>query len=346
MIIEEVLDNKNVLFFSVQTFNLEKEIIKKLTDFGANVDYYDERPSNNNFTKGIIRLKRNLLQVIINKYYSKILRDTANKHYDFLFVNKGEVIPEFFLKEFKKMHLSCQCVFYTWDSFLNNKNALAILKYFDKKFSFDSNDSVNYGLEFRPLFYLDFYKNIDSISNSKISNDLLFLGTAHSDRYQISNSIANWCTENKLKSFCYYYMQGRLVYFYKKMFDKTFKQFDYKKLNFSSLSSEDLFAHYKKSKVILDINHPGQKGLTMRTFEAIGAKRKIITTNTEVQKYAFYNSNNILIIDRENNQLDKDFFESDYIDIDAGLYERMSLKGWLTCLFVSSEPNIWIKEIN
>lgn len=346
MIIEEILKNKNILFFSVQTFNLEKEITRKLEQLGANVDYYDERPSNNNFTKGIIRLKRSLLQVKINKYYSKILLEISDEKYDFLFVNKGEVVPEFFLIEFQKAQPNCQCIFYTWDSFSNNKNALTILKYFNKKFSFDSNDAVNYGLEFRPLFYLDFYKNIDSSLKSEISNDLLFLGTAHSDRYRISNNIVNWCDQNKLKSFCYYYMQGRLVYFYKKMFDKTFKEFNYKKLSFESLVAKDLFQLYQKSKVILDINHPGQKGLTMRTFETIGAKRKMITTNNEVQKYTFYNPNNILIVDRENIELNKEFFESDYIDVDTELYERMSLEGWLSCLFVSSEPNIWIQGIN
>ncbi|MBL0738867.1 hypothetical protein JI750_18370 [Flavobacterium sp. GN10] len=346
MIIEEVLKNKNVLFFSVQTFNLQKQISKKLNELGANVDYYDERPSNNNFTKGVIRIKRSLLQVKINKYYNKILGDISGKTYDFLFVNKGEVIPEFFLKEFQKMQPKCQCIFYTWDSFQNNKNALNILKYFHKKFSFDSDDAVKYSLEFRPLFYLDFYKDIDSILDAEIKNDLLFLGTAHSDRYQISNNIVSWCEKNNLKSFCYYYMQGRLVYFYKKMFDKTFKEFDYKKLSFESLQTEDLFQIYQNSKVVLDINHPGQKGLTMRTFETIGAKRKMITTNKEVQKYAFYNPNNILIIDRENIELNKKFFDSDYIDVDKDLYERMSLKGWLACLFMSSEPNIWIKGIN
>lgn len=347
MTIEEKLENKNVLFFSVQTFNLEKEIIKKLEELGANVDYYDERPSNNNFVKGIIRLRRSLLKVVINKYYSKILKKTFDKKYDFLFVNKGEVVPEFFLKEFQKVHPNCKCIFYTWDSFLNNKNALSILKYFHKKFSFDSDDAINYGLEFRPLFYLDFYKNIDLISNSEISNDLLFLGTAHSDRYEISNNIANWCSENRLKSFCYYYMQGRLVYFYKKIFDKSFKKFDYKKLSFNSLKTEDLIRCYQKSKVILDINHPGQKGLTMRTFEAMGAARKIVTTNVEVKNYSFYNPNNILIIDRKNNnQLEKKFFESEYISLDTELYERMSLKGWLSCLFLESEPNVWIKGIN
>lgn len=345
MIIEEALNNKNILFFSVQTFNLEKEIVKKLEQLGANVDYYDERPSNNNFTKGIIRLKRSLLQLKINKYYNKILLEIRNKKYDFLFVNKGEVIPEFFLEEFKRQQPNCQCIFYTWDSFSNNKNSLTILKYFHKKFSFDSDDAVRYGLEFRPLFYLDFYKDIDFISNVEIKNNLLFLGTAHSDRYKISNSIADWCKKNQLNSYCYYYMQGRLVYFYKKLFDSTFKEFDYKKLSFASLKGEDLFKLYQNSKVVLDINHPGQKGLTMRTFETIGAKRKMITTNAEVKKYKFYNPHNILIIDRENIKLNKEFFESDYKEVDKDLYERMSLKGWLSCLFVNSEPNIWIEGI-
>ncbi|MEP6803978.1 MAG: hypothetical protein ABI892_05620 [Flavobacterium sp.] len=346
MIIEEVLKNKKVLFFSVQTFNLEKEIIKKLEELGANVDYYDERPSNNNFTKGIIRLKRNLLQVIIDKYYSKILRDTINKQYDFLFVNKGEVVPEFFLKEFQKSHAECNCIFYTWDSFSNNKHALNILKYFHRKFTFDSDDAINYELSFRPLFFLDFYKEIDSISNTEIINDLLFLGTAHSDRYKISNTIVEWCNVNKLKAYCYYYMQGRLVYFYKKMFDENFQEFDYKKLNFESLKTKDLYELYRTSKVILDINHPWQKGLTMRTFEALGAKRKMITTNEEVKKYSFFNPANILVIDRENIQLNKDFFESNYNDIDENLYEKMTIKGWLSCLFVGEEPNVWIKGIN
>ncbi|MDA6068807.1 hypothetical protein NJT12_04155 [Flavobacterium sp. AC] len=346
MIIQEVLKNKNVLFFSVQTFDLEKEIKNKLISLGANVDYFDERPRNNNLTKGLIRIKRSLVQNRIDKYYREILQFTNKKHYDFLFVNKGEVIPEFFLDNFKKSQPECQCIFYTWDSFSNNKHALSILKYFHKKFTFDSDDAVNYGLDFRPLFYLDLYTEIKAISNVNKKNDLLFLGTAHSDRYKISSRIAKWCESNALNTYCYYFMQGKLVYFYKKLFDKTFQEFDYKKLSFVSLKSQDLFNLYNESKVILDINHPWQKGLTMRTFETIGARRKMITTNEEITKYSFYNPNNILIISRDDVHIDVSFFESDYQEIDAVLYEKMSLKGWLSCLFMATEPNVWIRGIN
>lgn len=346
MMLKEKLENKNILFFSVQTFNLEKEIVKKLKEFGANVDYYDERPSNNNFVKGIIRLKRSVYQHRIDRYYDRILKKVSQKKYHFLFVNRGEVITEFFLAEFKKIQPDCLLIFYTWDSFTNHTHPISILKYFDKKFTFDSDDAIKYHINFRPLFYLDGYKEISKIKNVDKKYDLLFLGTAHSDRYKISNIIVNWCCSNKLTSFCYYYMHGKVVYYYKKIFDKTFEEFDFKKLSFKSLTTNEIMGLYKESNVILDINHPGQKGLTMRTFEAIGAEKKIITTNSEVKKYSFYNPKNIFIIDRNDIKLEKAFFETDYEVLDVDLYNSASLEGWLKCLFIKDESNVWINGVN
>lgn len=346
MRLENKLNNKKILFFSVQTFNLEREIIKKLVDSGAKVNYYDERPSNNNFVKGIIRLKRSVYQHRIDTYYKKILLQTNNDIYHYLFVNRGEVVPEFFLVAFKKSHPDCEFIFYTWDSFKNQSHPTKILKYFDRKFTFDPDDAIDFNLNFRPLFYLDPYSEIKKLSDNKIKYDLLFLGTAHSDRYRITNIVINWCNENKLTSFYYYFIHGRLVYFYKKIFDKSFQLFDYKKLSFESLTTNQILELYKNSNVILDINHPGQKGLTMRTFEAIGAGKKIITTNSEIKRYSFYNEKNIYLIDRNNIVLDKSFFDSSYEDISNELYEKLSIEGWLYCLFVEKESDLWIKGIN
>jgi hypothetical protein len=346
MILENKLNNKKILFFSVQTFNLEREIIKKLVDSGAEVSYYDERPSNNNFVKGIIRLKRSVYQHRIDTYYKKILLKTSTDNYHYLFVNRGEVVPEFFLEAFKIQHPSCEFIFYTWDSFKNQSHPTKILKYFDRKFTFDPDDAVNFNLNFRPLFYLDSYSKIKKIAVQKAKYDLLFLGTAHSDRYKITNIVVNWCSENNLTSFYYYFIHGRLVYFYKKLFDQSFKIFDYKKLNFESLTTNQILELYKNANVILDINHPGQKGLTMRTFEAIGAGKKMITTNSEIKRYSFYNENNIFLIDRNNIVLDKNFFDSTYKNIGTDLYDKLSIEGWLHCLFVENESDFWIKGIN
>lgn len=339
------LAGKKILFFSVQTFNLEKEIKNKLEDLGAIVDYYDERPTNNYFVKGIIRVKRNFYQKTIDKYYKNILKETNNEVYNYLFVNRGEIVPEFFLQNFKKKHPKCECIFYTWDSFTNHSHPTQIVKYFDKKFTFDPVDAVKFGLDFRPLFFLDSFKSLRDKSSKKNKFDLLFLGTAHSDRYTISNNIKRWCNDNNLKSYCYYFIHGRLVYLYKKIFDKSFKLFDYKKLNFKSLTTYEILELYSISNVILDINHPGQKGLTMRTFETIGASKKMITTNAEIKKYSFYNPNNIYVIERDNINLSLDFFKNEYEPIEKDLRKRLSIEGWINCIFIEKESNVWIKEI-
>lgn len=345
MVLKGYLANKKILFLSVRTFNLEVEIKNKLEELGAQVTYYDERPANNNLIKGIIRLKRSLIQKRIDDYYKKILLAEASTRFDYLFVNRGEILPAFFLEELKKMQPNCQFIFYTWDSFTNHSHPITILKYFDKKFTFDSDDAVKYKINFRPLFYLDGYKCIKNSSPFQSKYNLLFLGTAHSDRYKISSTLVDYCKLNGLTSFCYYYMHGRLVYLYKKIFDHSFKEFDYKKLSFKSLTTKQILELYKDSDIILDINHPGQKGLTMRTFESIGAGKKMITTNIEIKKYSFYNPNNILVIERENIQFSKSFFDTNYEDISIEAYNRMSIEGWINCLFFESESNFWIKGI-
>lgn len=336
----DLLKDKYILFFSVQFFNFEIEIKKTLEKYGAKVIYYDERPSNSNISKGIIRIKRDLLQKKINQHYNKILQETIENNFDYLFLIKGEVMPDYFLIEFKKAHPNCKIIFYTWDSFSNNSNSLKILEYFDRSLTFDSEDAKQYNLKFRPLFFLNSYRQTKEVKKADFKYDLLSLGTAHSDRYLISNKILEWCDNNNLSSYYYYYMQGRIVYFLKRIFDKNFKYCDYSKLSFDKLSTNRIIELYQESKVILDINHPWQKGLTMRTFESIGARRKLITTNKEIKKYPFYNSNNFYIIDRNEITLDKSFFETDYIDISDEMYERCSIDGWLYDIFFN-ERNDW-----
>lgn len=337
-ILKEHLVNKRILFLSVKTFNLEVEIIKKLEEHGAIVTYYDERPANNNFIKGIIRIKRSLVQNKIDAYYRKILKEISKTKFDYFFLNRGEIVPDFFLQEFKKSQFNCQFILNTWDSFANLSYPVTILKYFDRKFTFDPKDAIEHQINFRPLFYLDAFKNLNSYENKF---DILFLGTAHSDRYKISSIVKNWATENNLMTYCYYFMHGRFVYFYKKIFDKSFSDFNYRELSFKSLKISDIISLYRKSCVILDINHPHQSGLTMRTFEAIGAKKKLITTNKNISKYPFYNENNIFIIDRENINLKLSFFENNYVDIDPILYEKLSIDGWIYNLFVDAEEAFW-----
>ena len=95
MVLQDILQSKKILLFSVSFFNYEKIIGERLKELGADVDFYDERPSNSIFVKGLIRLKRELYKVQIDKYFKRILGDIKNKRYDYFLLIKGEVVPDF-----------------------------------------------------------------------------------------------------------------------------------------------------------------------------------------------------------------------------------------------------------
>lgn len=335
-----MLKGKKILFLSVKFFNYESIIKKKLEDLGGEVDYFDERPSNSLFAKAIIRLKKDVYQQKINQYYRSILSEISSKKYDYFLVLKGEAVPIFFIEEIKRLNPNIKAIYYNWDSFKNNPNAQSIIHLFENRFTFDKEDAKTYNMSFRPLFFSDEYSTIKNIQAPK-EYDVMFIGTAHSDRYVVSEEVRSWVENHKLKMFAFYFSPSKWVFKYKQFFDKTFKKFDINKISFSSLSHSEILELYKKSKIVLDINHPLQKGLTMRTFEALGAGEKLITTNANIKEYPFYNPNNIWIIDRDNIQLDRNFFETEFTEIPQNIYHKMSIEGWVECLFIQEPTNFW-----
>jgi len=277
-------------------------------------------------------------KIQIKKYYDAILEEINDKSYDYFFLIKGEVVPIYFIQKLKEMNPGIIMIYYNYDSFANNPYALDFLHFFDSKFTFDTEDVIKYKMKFRPLFFSDDYSNIETtVQDCKKEYDISFIGTAHSDRYLISETVGMQAEKFGLSHFTYYYSQGKIVYFYKKFFDKSFKKFSYKKLSFKSLSHDDIISIYKCTKSILDINHPGQKGLTMRTFETLGAGKKLITTNSEIQKYKFFDNKNIMVLDREKVELDQAFFDSEFQAVDTDYLHAMSLDGWIDDLFTDTD---------
>jgi hypothetical protein len=107
----------------------------------------------------------------------------------------------------------------------------------------------------------------------------------------------------------------------------------YNEITFISLSHLENANLVHQSKVILDINHPRQTGLTMRTFEALGAQKKLITTNADILNYDFYDKNNVLVIDRENPVIECSFLESNITPYSKEILFKYSIEGWIHTLF-------------
>lgn len=334
MEIGDTFKTKKILLFSPQFFGYGQAIAHKLRAYGAKVDYFDERPGNDFMTKAIIRVNKSLLSKKIDKYYSDIISKLQQNTYDYVLFLNAEAISAKNLQALRENQAKATFIVYMWDSLKNKKYTLDLLPYFDHKHTFDKEDSLNesYGFGFRPLFFLDAYRDIGKSPNDT-PIDLLFVGTVHSDRYKLLLEIKKKCADLGKTVDYFMFFQSKKLFYAQKASNKAFKSAKMSDFEFTPLVRADLIKKISRSKVVLDIQHPAQKGLTMRTIEMIGAKKKMMTTNHEIKGYDFYDPNNIVCLDRNAIEMDKAFFETPYVDIDESVYAKYSIDGWLQDVF-------------
>jgi len=332
------LKGKKVLYIGQRFFGYEKEIKLMLEREGASVDYYNERPSSTFLTKAYIRLKlQSLIYLKIQNYYNDILETIKDIEFDYVFIVKIETIDEKILKSLKKSQPNAKFILYMWDSLKNYKQNNKILDLFDRAYTFDSNDVKSYSnLTFLPLFYIAKYQNSEEY---KIKNDLCFIGSGHSDRYLVVKKLFKIASSLNLSQYTFFFLQSKIIFIFRKIFDKRMRDAKMEEFSFTSLSQEEIIQTMLESRAIVDIEHPGQIGLTMRTIEMIGLKKKLITTNRSIKEYDFYNENNIYIINRNNLKLDKAFFDLPYQELDDAIYKKYSLQNWIQTIFLEGMNN-------
>jgi hypothetical protein len=327
-----MIKHKNILYFGPKFFGYEIEIQKTLKFLGGDVDFYDERPKNSFLVRVLIRLNlKFLLNRIIKKHYVDIYEKIRTKKYDYVLIISPETLDYKKISKIKKLQPNSKFILYMWDSF-SNKNSFNVIELFDKVISFDSRDAEKYNLNFLPLFYIKDYESVkEDVDEYKY--DLCITATAHSDRYVIAEKIRNQISEYKLRMFSYFYLPNKIMYWVRKIFVNKFGYGNIRDFSFSSLSQQEIIKIIEQSKVVLDINHPLQYGLTSRCIESLGANRKLITSNKNIKDYDFYNENNIRIINRKDPKIDVNFFETIYLKPPKEIYQKYSLKSWLTIIF-------------
>jgi hypothetical protein len=259
-------------------------------------------------------LKVNLKKILASK--ERISTITENETFDFLFI----ICPDLLVKEdldfiLKKAKHS---IVYYWDSFDNIPKYLETVSLFDTAFSFEPKDVEKYSLNFLPNFY-----HVSNI-HPETTNDVYFIGS-YDERFKTVLKILNYL-ESKEKS--------------SKMWIQTNKKKVIKKYQNSGITfikkpisineSESLF---QNSKIILDVQKKIQKGLTFRVFEAIGHRKKLITTNTDIVNYDFYNPNNIFIWREDTSEIPESFFETTYEELPNEIFRKYSLENWVKTVF-------------
>ncbi|MFY4479248.1 lipopolysaccharide biosynthesis protein [Latilactobacillus sakei] len=338
----KILSENKILLFCPSFFNYEKSIYNKLIELGATVDFFDERPSNSTFIKGLIRINKSLAANKIDSYYKKIYKEISNNSYDFILFFQAEATPEWFLKQLSLNFNETKRILYLWDSVADKPNSLKYHKYYDEIYTFDPKDAQAYKLKFRPLFYLDSYLNTEKQTTKK-KYDYSFVGTIRDERYVLLEKLKIKAKEHEQNYFFYYYLQSKLVYFYFKFIKKDFSGAKIKQFSFTPLEHKKINEIFENSKVVVDIQKTNQVGLTIRTIELLAAGKKFITTNKEIEKYDFFNSNNIKVIERANPMIDDSFIKSMYEPVNIDILKNYSLDSFICEILDRKESEIEYK---
>lgn len=320
------LSGKRILFIAPKFYFYHKDIIDFMEAENASVTFYAEdiytplyRMSNKIFP--------NFAKYLKDCYINSILNNVSNDSFDIVFVIRGGILSPLTMESLKKKLPNAKFVMYQWDSNKQSRYEF-IIKYFDVVKTFDKEDTKMYELEYLPLFYT---KKYEEVAKNKLQKkyDIVFYGAYHSDRLEIIKYIDEFCRKNNL-IFKYHLYITKMALF--RLFCLgLIKINELKYLKTYSVGTDDILAVYKKSLATLDIELNIQNGLTMRTFEALGAGLKLITTNKNIINEPFYNNKNITILDRNDMKFDLDFFKNDFV-IDVK-FEKYLFDNWFYNLF-------------
>lgn len=317
------LTGKRVLLIAPPFFGYDEAIGAEIMRRGASLVRLADRPYRTPLATALTKLAPVAVASAALQQYRRQLGN-AGSGFDLCLVVNGQTIAPQLLREIRAANPTATMILYLWDSLDNRPSIRRTLSLYDCIYGFDPVDAQRFGFRYRPLFYSDDF----SASSVRRSVDISFAGTAHSDRGPII-----WNLDRGLPRYVsrrwFLYLQARWVRDLYALKNRRFRSippgfFSYRPLPKSALA--ELFA---RSRAILDIEHPNQRGLTMRTFETLGAGKKLVTTNRNVRSEDFFAEDRVLVIDRNAPVIPPSFLETDVSPLSADIVHRYSLEGWL-----------------
>ena len=247
-----------------------------------------------NTDKPLFKLLKKVKISILGKWKNEI-----NKYDKFIIFES--LYNEKVAKKIKRTKKENKVIVYFWNYIDDNNKYILNDKNIDEFWTFDKNDAKKYNMKYNPQFYT---KNV-KIQDEQNKYDVLFLGRSKTRKKDIVD------LEKKLKE------EG---------IQTNFKIIENEK---DYVSYDEYLKRIAESKCILDYNQEGQVGLSLRPMEALFLERKLITNNTDIKNYDFYNHDNIFILGEDNINEIKEFINKPYKKIDQDIIDYYDFDQWL-----------------
>ena len=329
-----------ITLISFDYWNYDAKIVAHLNQLGHQAQHFNisQFKHNNNFE----RAKNALSKLFLGKNPKHYKRQNAiletlisSGKQDYILVLNPDLIDAAYHQAIKK-HTE-NYITYLYDSVTRSKNPIIHLlnNVFDKIYSFDDTDVEKYNfIKTNNYIYLD----KQTISNKSLKYKVINIGS-FDKRFSLFNKIANQLSQQKV-SFKFVMIskniQFKILKFKNYNRKNNIKDVEINKnIQFQSsrIPLNELINEYKNAEIILDLVQGFQDGLSFRVFEAMALQKKLITDNESIKKYPFYNTNNILVIDKENPEILAEFLETKYKKIPDEIYNLYTLDTWVRTIF-------------
>ena len=316
---ENSLQSKKILFIAFDFYKYNVAIKEQMETMGAEVDMFDQVRYSTTYSF--------LLRLHLGEWYMKRLRQAIltqcrKKEYDYVLSLEIKQPNEFY-EEIRRLQPQAKMVLYYWDS-IRFFDYRPYMRNFDKVCSFDIQDCKdNEGIEYLPLFYLEKFKGLRKSSNN-YRYDLMYISSYSPEKYKQVNDFLSKPELKSLKTFVYF-RAFPLKYLSLKLTGK-----DTNNLHYKALSFDELMQCAKESRCFFDFSKSYQSGLSMRTFETLGAYQKLITTNRRIKEEGIYSPENVFVLGDDDIKSLESFCNSSFTP--KTIIEEYALSSWITKL--------------
>ncbi|WP_346353545.1 hypothetical protein [Azotosporobacter soli] len=202
--------------------------------------------------------------------------------------------------------------------------------------SFDKNDCEEHGMKHSRFCYDDMFANEEILAAYEKGPDpqaefydAFFIGV---DKNRLKKVI-------ELKKMLEGY-QYRTKIVLKKARQQSYKECSLEELEIlteQGVSYAEVVKMIWQTKVIIELEDTGQNGLTLRSLESLFFKKKLITDNSEIRSYAFYQPENIFILGLDKEERLKEFLQSAYQPVADEVVQEYTWERWLDRFYIELE---------
>lgn len=324
----------HVLLVSPLTFNYHQIICDTLRSLGYEVTWWNERASDGTLHKILLRLLPGWTRKVSQRHFLRRLDALDPRSVSHVLVIKGEGLTTHVVQQMRQRFPGASMGFYLWDGLENVPGAPALLGSFDSVATFDPQDAQRHGWNHRPLFA----KNTAPIATpaSGYRFDWCFIGTLHSDRYRVVNRVRQ-SMKDAARAFVFGFFPSTLQSVVARLRSPVMWRAARGELSTRAMAPAQVRSVVAQSCAVLDVEHPRQRGLTMRTIETLLAGKKLITTNRHILESDLFHPSRVLLISRSAPAIDDAFLGVPFEPVEDSLRQSYSCEGWALQLLAAQE---------